>query len=124
MFNNLQQLVLGFTCFKPLVLSTLVVFSALFFSACNSSSPDLGTQSTQTGQEQNVVVNPSDKQGDTTKTGSISQINGQFYLQQAGGIPELIESLSVDLSVYIGQTVTVTGQYSGDTLFVGSVDID
>lgn len=63
-----------------------------------------------------------DKQGDTTQTGMLTEINGQYFLQQSGGLPEQVESLSVDLSGYVGKNVTVTGQYSGDTLFIGSIN--
>jgi len=61
------------------------------------------------------------KQGDTTKTGKISGSPGQFFIQEGSKTPESIDSYSVDLSTYVGQTVTVVGQYSGDTLFVGEV---
>lgn len=62
------------------------------------------------------------KQGDTTKTGVISTINGLYYLAEPGQTPKEIDSYAVELSAYVGKTVTVTGQYSGDTLFVGSVE--
>jgi uncharacterized protein (UPF0333 family) len=69
------------------------------------------------------VANPgaTEKSGTTTKVGKITGSDGKFYLQEAGQIAKEIESYVVDLSVYVGQTVTVSGQYSGDTLFVGSV---
>ena len=63
----------------------------------------------------------SEKQGTTTKTGKITAENGNFYLTESGKVPELIETMTVDLSAYVGKTVTVEGKYSGDTLFVGSV---
>ncbi len=62
------------------------------------------------------------KVGTTTKTGVISTSNGVFYLQEAGQTPKEIDSYTVELGDYVGQTVTVSGQYSGDTLFVGSVE--
>jgi len=95
---------------------SLVFVCGFIFSACSASSP------TSTPNNSGAVVPADQKSGDTTKTGMISEISGKYYLQQAGGIPEQIESLSVDLSMYVGQTVTVTGQFSGDTLFVGSVE--
>ena len=63
----------------------------------------------------------SEKQGTTTKTGKITTENGNYFLTEAGKVPELIETMTVDLSAYVGKTVTVEGKYSGDTLFVGSV---
>lgn len=62
------------------------------------------------------------KVGTTTKTGVISNSAGVFYLQEAGKTPKEIDSYTVELSDYIGQKVTVSGQYSGDTLFVGSIE--
>ena len=69
------------------------------------------------------VANPgaTEKSGTTTKVGKITGSDGKFYLQEAGQVAKEIESYVVDLSAYVGQTVTVSGQYSGDTLFVGSV---
>ncbi len=62
------------------------------------------------------------KVGITTKMGTISSDGSRFYLTEAGMAPQEIDSMMVDLSAYVGQTVTVSGQYSGDTLFVGSVE--
>lgn len=62
------------------------------------------------------------KVGTTTKTGIISSSGGVFYLQEAGQTPKEIDSYTVELSDHVGQSVTVSGQYSGDTLFVGSVE--
>jgi len=62
------------------------------------------------------------KKGDTIKTGMITETNGMYFLTEAGDTPKEIESYAVELSDYAGQTVTVTGQYSGDTLFVGKVE--
>lgn len=62
-----------------------------------------------------------EKSGTTTKTGKISQMGEKFFLQEAGDTPKEVESYAVDLSKYVGKTITVSGQYSGDTLFVGSV---
>jgi len=64
----------------------------------------------------------SQKVGTTTKTGVISTSNNVFYLQETGQTPKEVDSYTVELSDYVGQTVTVSGQYSGDTLFVGSVE--
>ena len=69
------------------------------------------------------IANPgaTEKSGTTTKTGKITENAGKFYLQEAGQTPKEIESYVVELGDYAGKTVTVSGQYSGDTLFVGSV---
>jgi hypothetical protein len=62
------------------------------------------------------------KQGTTSKTGVITQAGGSFFIAAPGATPELIDSYSVDLAQYVGQSVTITGQFSGDTLFVGTVE--
>ncbi len=62
-----------------------------------------------------------EKSGTTTKTGKITESQGMFYLQEAGQTPKEVDSYVVDLNGYVGKTVTVSGQYSGDTLFIGSV---
>ncbi len=69
-----------------------------------------------------VPAESSQKVGTTTKTGVISVSSGVFYLQEAGQTPKEIDSYTVELGDYVGQSVTVSGQYSGDTLFVGSVE--
>jgi len=97
------------------IVSLIFVFGFIF-SACSASEP------ASTPNNSGAAIPADQKSGDTTKTGTISEISGKYYLQQPGGIPEQIESLSVDLGMYVGQTVTVTGQFSGDTLFVGSVE--
>lgn len=72
----------------------------------------------------NTQVPPTTNQkvGTTTKTGVISNNNNIFYLQETGQTPKEIDSYTVDLSEYVGQSVTVSGQYSGDTLFVGTIE--
>lgn len=102
---------------KTFFLSLVLIISAAFLAACSAQPTSTGTSTT--GE---VGITAEQKQGDTTKTGVISQIGDSFYLQEAGQTPAEIESYAVDLSAYVGQTVTVTGQYSGDTLFVGSVE--
>lgn len=65
---------------------------------------------------------PAAKSGTTTKTGEISKQGDRYYIEEAGQSPKEVDSYAVDLGMYLGQTVTVSGQYSGDTLFVGSVE--
>lgn len=73
--------------------------------------------------KQTNTSNPSatQKSGTTSKTGKITSADGKFYLQEGSQVPKEIDSYVVDLNDYVNQTVTVSGQYSGDTLFVGSV---
>ena len=61
------------------------------------------------------------KIGETSKTGVISQAGDKFFITETGSSPEEIDSYQIDLSQYVGRNVNITGQYSGETLFVGSV---
>lgn len=63
----------------------------------------------------------SQKVGTTTKTGVIAGKSGAYFLQESGQPPLALDSYSLDLNAYVGQTVTVSGQYSGNTLFIGSI---
>ena len=96
----------------------LIVVSGLVFSACIGNQPAQNNFANQSGGS---VPQAEEKAGETTKTGQITEAGGSYFLQEAGQPPRQIESYAVDLSAYVGQTVTVTGQYSGDTLFVGSI---
>jgi len=69
----------------------------------------------------NNAPGATEKSGTTTKTGKITVSGGVYSLQEAGQTAKEIDSYVVDLSKYVNQIVTVTGQYSGDTLFVGAV---
>ncbi len=99
-------------------LTVLLITGTVFLSGCTQSSAPVDTS----GASQEGAPAADQKSGDTIKKGVISQNGGSFFLQETGSQPELIESYSVDLSEYVGQTVTVTGQYSGDTLFVGKIE--
>lgn len=103
---------------KKIFSLTLILFSAVLFSACTHDKTD--TQSVKT----NTTGAPAadQKSGTTTKYGTITSAGGKFFLTEAGQTPKEIESYAVDLSAHVGKTVTVTGQYSGDTLFVGAVE--
>jgi hypothetical protein len=98
----------------------IIIVAGLVLTACTQSTSTTQTTTGSTSTAGAPAANQ--KSGDTTKTGVISEAGGKFFLQEAGGTPQMIESYAVDLSQYVGQTVTVKGQYSGDTLFVGSVE--
>lgn len=97
---------------KKLFLSGLVC-STIVLAGCTSQPATPQTNSSTPTETQ--------KQGNTTKTGQVTQLAGKFYLQQPGQQPLQIDSYTVDLKNYIGKTVTITGEYSGDTLFVGQI---
>lgn len=90
----------------------------LVFAGCSRQLPASSTE-TQSGVEASPATA---KVGQTTKTGQIIQLDGKLYLQEAGKQPLGIDSYNVDLNSSIGKTVTVTGEYSGNTLFVGKLE--
>jgi hypothetical protein len=98
---------------KKLFLLAVVVSTSVFFAGCGEQP------AAQNAAQQKTTT---EKVGDTTKTGVISFSAGRYFLAEAGQTPREIESYVVELGDYVGKTVTVTGQYSGDTLFVGSIE--
>lgn len=93
----------------------MVCIAAVLLSACS-----LGTAPTTA--EDTKPSGAAQKQGDTTKSGTIRKQGTGFSIETSPGKFESIDSLAVDLAAYDGQSVTITGQYSGDTLFVGKVE--
>ena len=61
------------------------------------------------------------KQGDTTLTGKITQSGEVFSLTDGDGKQTEVDSYKIDLSEYVDQEVTIVGQYSGETLFIGEI---
>jgi hypothetical protein len=93
-----------------------LVAAAALFSACGSapSSQSASTSSPTVNSNTSATA----KTGKTTKTGKITKLGDKWYLSQTGQEPLEIDSYTLDLSAYQGQTALVTGEYSGNTLFV------
>ncbi len=86
--------------------STLLVASILF-GGCSS-----------------FVAKPADintESPDVTLTGTLIQADTTFQLTTPGKAPVELDSRQITLSNYAGKAVTVTGQYSGTTLFVSKI---
>ena len=100
--------------------TVLVVFVtlAIFAIAGYFGFQYLKTQSTQTPTTQkNLVV---------TKTGTLSkadptQATDFTHILTSGSETVKLNSYTVNLSPYEGKTTTVSGQYSGTTLFVDAI---
>lgn len=95
-----------------LLLGYIVVYPKLKLLLQSARTPTAAPMQ-QTAVEQKV--------GDTSKTGILVQKGSQYFLQDAQQNLLPLDSYSYDLAQYVGKTVTVTGQYSGDTLFVGKL---
>jgi hypothetical protein len=99
---------------KRIICAVGLIAASIVFSGCSSST---SSQSSAPSSDATTTQ----KSGDTTKTGKITEAGSKFFLQEAGKQPIEIDSYGIELKSYVGQTVTVTGQYSGDTLFVSMV---
>jgi len=60
--------------------------------------------------------------GDTTLTGTIVVAGDTTYLVKLDGGRTQLDSYAYDLKEYANMQVVITGQYSGDTLFVGKLE--
>lgn len=91
---------------------SFLLISAVFLTGCTSTSTTSPEESTSQVQQ---------KQGDTTITGKLSGSENAYFIQESGKTPIMIDSYSLDFGQYVGQVVTIVGQYSGDTLFVSEI---
>jgi hypothetical protein len=62
-----------------------------------------------------------EKAVNTTLSGTISKTGGKFFIQSTGKPTTELDSYTVKLDQYVGKKMSVTGQYSGTTLFVDIV---
>ena len=97
--------------------ASVVIIVSLLFSGCLpkrelTNNPNQGA----------TTVEKKEKVGDTTLTGKITKVGDKYFITVGSKPPAEIDSYSVKLDDYVGKTATVTGQYSGDTLFVGKIE--
>ncbi len=93
----------------------LIIFFFVFTaSGCLPSTQETDQKNTQVSQDS------LNKSGFTTLKGTLTQQGTSFLLQTVSG-PIVLQSLELDLSTFTGQSVTVTGKYSGDELFVSEI---
>lgn len=103
-----------------------MVVTAFLLTGCTATTPSSQPESTTSPAEGVMKADQpksaEEKVGDTTLKGMISKVGENYFITVAGQTPKEIDSYAIKLDTYVGQTVTVTGQYSGDTLFVGKVE--
>ena len=100
---------------KKFVLPVLLLASVSLAACTHTASPASDSSDGAPGIE--------DKQGDTTKNGTLVKQGEKYYIKAETGEMEEVESYSVDFSEFENQRVSATGQYSGDTLFIGKMDL-
>lgn len=98
---------------KKYVLSLLLLASVSLAACTQTTTPS--SDSSTSGIEE--------KRGDTTKSGLLVKQGEKYYIKSETGEMEEVESYSVDFSNFENQRVSATGQYSGDTLFIGKIDL-
>lgn len=98
----------------------LLLGSTVLLGACMNTQK---TGAPESEAETGAVPAAEDKSGDTMKTGTLVKQGEKYYIKAASGEMEEVDSYSVDFSGFENQSVTVVGQYSGDTLFVGQIDL-
>ena len=86
---------------KKIFLSLVLCFSVLFLTGC---------QTKQTTSDPTV-----------TKVGVIQAKSGDYYIFNSSGDLINITSTKYNLDDYLKKNISITGQYSGDTLYVGSL---
>ncbi len=99
--------------FVQLVLA--VSGATILFVGCTSSAKPAQPQDEPVGVT-------TQKKGDTTLSGKLTNKGGKYFLERVGQAPQEVNSYGVDLSVYTNKNVTITGQFSGDTLYAGKVE--
>jgi hypothetical protein len=96
---------------QTFVFLTILTCATLVLSACTKNA----TPST--------VASPApsaEKSGVTILQGTL-QVQGKTAILKSGAKTVALESYDVSFAPYDGKAVTVTGKYSGDTLFVSEI---
>ena len=97
---------------KIISLFLILVFSSLFFSACSHGKSAFDSTTSDQLEQKNDSF---------SLTGVMSKNGDVFFLTDSTGAIHDIESYSVDFESYLGNEVTVSGEYSGNTFFVTQV---
>lgn len=90
----------------------IALFSFGLVAGCSQIENSFESENSDVLEQKNATI---------SITGTLSQTGGLYLITDSAGMTHDIESYSVSFDEYLGETVTVTGQYSGDTLFVTEV---
>jgi hypothetical protein len=92
-------------------------FSTISLSACTlqqSINSSVNSRDSDVGAIE-------EKSGESEMSGRVVVSGNKVYLMKTNGEQVEIDSYSLDLKSRQGEMITVTGQYSGETLFVGKI---
>jgi uncharacterized lipoprotein YajG len=104
---------------KALTKTMLVSCSLLLLAGCQTKQ-SVNTNASQSTSD--VIAAPTAKSGDTTMNGKVVQSGTSYSLVDSNGKQTEIDSYKIDLSQYSNKQVSITGQFSGDTLFAAKVE--
>jgi len=104
--------------FILVILLATGIGSSLYYLNISGSNPTGTTEQTESSP---VVQEPGTK---TTLTGTVLKATGDDYqhIIISGGKSTGIASQTISLDNYVTKKVSVTGQYSGTTLYVDTVE--
>lgn len=94
------------------ILLATVLTTSLLFGGCSLSTQSTPTPSSQ--QKKNI---------NTTLEGTIVQTPTGLAIQTGAPTPTGVDSYDLPMKNYLQQKVRITGQYSGDTLFVDKIEL-
>jgi hypothetical protein len=113
-----MNLITNYSKVKLATAVALVTTAAVILAGCTAQPKSTApTPKSDTG-----TVKADEKKGFTTLTGTITKSGEEYLLTVPGKPTKGIDSYKLKLGDYVGKSVTVTGQYSGDTLFVNKID--
>lgn len=90
----------------------IVVVSSAVFSGCSLLENSTYSMKNDEYEQKNSEV---------TLTGMLSKNGEIYFITDSAGTLHDVETYSVSFDEYVGKSVTVSGQYSGNTLFVTEI---
>lgn len=100
---------------QHLLVGFFLLSATVLLSAC-TTAPTAVTEEQAPGMT-------TEKQGDTTLNGTLTKLDEKYYIQSPGQPQQEVDSYSIELDEYTGKSVSATGQFSGTTLFVGTITV-
>ncbi len=101
---------------------TVIALATVSLAGCTTQSKSPTPATGSTTQPNTGTVKADQKVGDTTLSGTVTKVGEEYLLSIPGKPSKGLDSYKIKLSEYVGQSVKVTGQYSGDTLFVSKIE--